>query len=76
MAQIKGIGQGATWLQGRAERRKSHRDTLMKGVREIKGGFLECGSWIIDIIRYSGLGMGWMKGHFRGRKREEKSHRS
>lgn len=47
----------------------------MKGVGDIKGGFLECGSWIIDIIRYSKLGLGWIKGHLRGRKWEEESHR-
>lgn len=60
----------------RVELCKSHGDTLMKGDGDIKGGFLECGSWIIDIIRYSKLGLGWIKGPLRGRKWEEESHRS
>lgn len=48
----------------------------MKGVRDIQGGFVECGSRIIDTIRYSKLGLGWIKGHLWGRKREEERHRS
>lgn len=48
----------------------------MKRVRDIQGGFVECGSQITDTIRYSKLGLGWIKGHLRRRKREEESRRS